>query len=56
MKRRELIDYLLENHMQEREELEKMDMSDLMELYDEVATPDGTYPNNDAYDGSHDYD
>lgn len=56
MKKQELIDYLVETYHEDKDELKKMKKEELEELLEEYEDHSGLFPNDDEYDGSHEWD
>lgn len=56
MRKNELIEYLIENYTVDESELKKMSKDELEELLEEYEDHSSLFPNDDEYDGSHEYD
>ncbi|MCM1121185.1 MAG: hypothetical protein NC416_01240 [Eubacterium sp.] len=56
MKKRELIDYLVETYHEDKDELKKMKKDELEDLLNEIEDHSSMFPNDDEYDGSHEWD
>lgn len=56
MRKAELIDCLVDTYKEDREELKGMTKSELEELLEEYEDHSDMFPNDDEYDGSHEWD
>lgn len=54
--KQELIEYLVDTYHEDENELKKMKKDELKELLDEYEDHSGLFPNDDEYDGSHEWD
>lgn len=56
MTKADLINTLVEEYYEDEEELRKLTRRDLQDLLEEKEDHSDMFPNDDEFDGSHDYD
>lgn len=56
MSKNELIEILVNDYGEDKDEMKKMSKKELEELIEEFADHSDLFPNDDEYDGSHEYD
>lgn len=56
MKKQELIDYLVDTYHENKNELKNMKKEELEERLEEYEDHSDMFPNDDEYDGSHEWD
>ena len=56
MKKQELIDYLVDTYQEDKNELKNMKKYELEEILENYEDHSDMFPNNDEFDGSHEWD
>ena len=56
MKKQELINYLVDTYQEDKNELKNMKKYELEEILENYEDHSDMFPNNDEFDGSHEWD
>ena len=56
MKKQELINYLVDTYHEDKNELKNMKKYELEEILENYEDHSDMFPNNDEFDGSHEWD
>ena len=56
MKKQELIDYLVDTYHEDKNELKNMKKDELEEILENYEDHSDMFPNDDEFDGSHEWD